>query len=71
MSFAPLFRGQVKMPYPFKYALVLADQTDGEQGTVEAFFVSKTMVDKCCNELNATIGQGKPLYATCKIFPDE
>lgn len=71
MSSAPPFRGQPKMPYPFKYALVFAGASEGEGGTVEAFFVSKTLGDKCCNELNATIGQGKPMFATCKIFPDK
>jgi hypothetical protein len=57
------------MPYPFKYVLVLAGSD--EAGTVEAFFVSKTLADKCCNELNATIGSGKPMWAVAKIFPDD
>lgn len=69
MSFAPTFRGQVRMPYTFKYVMVF---TGGDElGTVEAFFCSKTIADKCCNELNATIGEGKELWVTRKIFPDE
>lgn len=71
MSLAPQFRGTPRIPYPFKYVLVFAGTDDGEQGTVEAFFVSKTMADKCCNEFNATIGNGKLMYAVAKIFPDE
>jgi hypothetical protein len=66
MSDGPKFTGQVRMPYPFKYLLAHV-----ASGSVEAFFVSKTLADKAANDFNHTIGEGRVIYAVRKIFPDE
>lgn len=70
MSLAPQFRGKVKMPYPFKYALVWDKEGEDERGTVQAFFVDKTFADRCCNDLNATVGGGAEWWKVTKIFQD-
>lgn len=65
MSFAPLWAGPVVSPF-LRYAIVYTGKEGGEAGALEALFTSKTFADRCCNDLNALVGEGH--YAVAKIF---